>query len=216
MALNAILAAAEQYAMKSVDYKRELPALYGQSADAVSLVEVPELQYLAVDGSGDPNTAPAFEAAVETLYPFSYAVRSIIRDERDLQYVVMPLEGRWWTDDVADFDVEHKADWQWTLAIMQPAVVTEDVVERARADVAAKNLPRLSETRFESLTEGLAAQTLHVGPYAEEGPTVERLHEFIAARGYSRRGHHHEIYLSDARRTDPERLRTILRQPVSA
>ncbi|KTG30320.1 GyrI-like domain-containing protein [Haloferax profundi] len=201
--------------MESVDYKKELKELYRQSANEVSLVEVPTLHYLMIDGKGDPNTSPEFSAAVETLYPFSYAIRSIVKAEREMKYVVMPLEGLWWADDMEAFDVEKKDEWQWTLLQMQPNVVTEDIVERAREDVSEKkDLPALSEVRYESFDEGLSAQTLHIGPYSEEGPTVERVHEFIEEQDYTRRGAHHEIYLSDMRRTDPEKLKTIIRQPV--
>lgn len=201
--------------MQEVDYKRELSELY-RGSEEVSIVEVPPLSYLMVDGAGDPNTSAEFADAVETLYPFSYAVRGIVKEEQEIESVVMPLEGLWWTDDMADFDVEEKSDWEWTVMIMQPEHVTGDVVDRAREDVREKKNPSaLSKVRYETFDEGLSAQTLHVGPFSEEGPTVERLHDFIADNGYSRRGKHHEIYLSDMRRTDPERLRTIVRQPVS-
>jgi hypothetical protein len=181
----------------------------------VSLVEVPELNYLMIDGHGDPNTSPEYTAAIETLYPLSYAIRGIIKDEEEFKYVVMPLEGLWWTDDMESFSVEDKSDWRWTLMIMQPDFVTESIVEQAHDTVRdSKELPSLSDVRFESLDEGASAQTLHVGPFSAEGPTVERVHEFIESHGYSLRGRHHEIYLSDVRRTDPERLRTIIRQPV--
>lgn len=201
--------------MENVDYKRELDHLYRQTSDGVSLVEVPPLDFLMVDGQGDPNTSPAFGAAVETLYPLSYAIRSIIKEEEGFKFVVMPLEGLWWANDVASFDVTAKDDWQWTLMILQPEFVTEAVVERARESVREKkDVPSLSAVRFETFDEGLSAQTLHVGPFSEEGPAVERVHEFIDANGYARRGKHHEIYLSDIRRTDPERLKTIIRQPV--
>jgi hypothetical protein len=201
--------------MENIDYKKELRDLYQQSAEEVSLVEVPELDYLMIDGQGDPNTSSEYTAAIETLYPFSYAIRAIVKEDVGFKYVVMPLEGLWWTEDMSSFSVEDKSDWQWTLMILQPDFVTESIVERARENVReSKDVPSLSEVRFESLDEGTAAQTLHVGPFSEEGPTVERVHDFIASRGYALRARHHEIYLSDWRRTDPERLRTIIRQPV--
>lgn len=201
--------------VQEVDYKREFSELYHQSEE-VSLVEVPPLDYLTVDGAGDPNTSAEFADAVETLCPLSYAIRGIVMDEQAIESVVMPLEGLWWTEDVTAFDVGNKEDGQWTLMIVQPEHVSEDVVDRAREDVREKkDPPALSEVRYETFEEGLSAQTLHLGPFSEEGPTVERLHAFIAENGYSRRGTHHEIYLSDVRRTDPERLRTIVRQPVS-
>jgi hypothetical protein len=201
--------------MENIDFKRELSELYQQTDNEVSLVEVPELNYLMIDGHGDPNTSPEYTAAIETLYPLSYAIRGIIKDEEEFKYVVMPLEGLWWTDDMESFSVEDKSDWRWTLMIMQPDFVTESIVEQAHDTVRdSKELPSLSDVRFESLDEGASAQTLHVGPFSAEGPTVERVHEFIESHGYSLRGRHHEIYLSDVRRTDPERLRTIIRQPV--
>jgi hypothetical protein len=201
-------------AMENIDFKRELSELYQQN-EQVSMVDVPELNYLMIDGYGDPNGSPVYTAGIETLFPLSYAVRAIIREEEEFKYVVMPLEGLWWTDDMESFTVEDKSDWQWTLMIMQPDFVTESIVERACDDVREKkDLPSLPDVRFESLHEGASAQTLHIGPFSEEGPTVERVHEFIESRGYSLRGRHHEIYLSDMRRTDPERLRTIIRQPV--
>lgn len=202
-------------AMENIDYKREFTDLYQQSEQEVSIVDVPELNYLMIDGHGDPNASPEYTAGIETLFPFSYAIRSIIKEEKGFKYVVMPLEGLWWTDDMESFTVEDKSDWQWTLMIMQPDFVTESIVKRARDNVRKKkDLPSLPDVRFESLNEGKSVQTLHIGPFSEEGPTVERVHEFIESYDYSLRGRHHEIYLSDMRRTDPERLRTIIRQPV--
>ncbi|ESS12794.1 MAG: hypothetical protein A07HR60_00264 [uncultured archaeon A07HR60] len=201
--------------MENIDYKRELSDLYQQSDQKVSLVEVPELNYLMIDGQGYPNTSAECTAAIKTLYPFSYAVRSIIKGEEEFKYVVMPLEGLWWTEDMESFSVEDKSNWQWTLMIMQPDFSTESTVERARANVReSKDVPSLPDVRFESLDEGTSVQTLHIGPFSEEGFTVERVHEFIESRGYSLRARHHEIYPSDMRRTDPERLRTIICQPV--
>ncbi len=201
--------------MESIDYKDEYDHLYRQPESEMSLVDVPSFDFLMIDGQGDPNTSEEFGDAVEALYPLAYAIRSIVKNEADIKYVVMPLEGLWWTDDMATFDVEEKDDWQFRLMIMQPPVVTREVFERARETVREKkDLPALSNVRFESFEEGLSAQTLHVGPFSEEGPTVERIHEFIEENGYSRRGRHHEIYLSQMGRVPPERMRTIVRQPV--
>jgi hypothetical protein len=201
--------------MQKVDFKKEFSELYKQPRGEVSVVEVPEFNFLKIDGVGDPNTATEFSEAVETLYPLAYEIRAIVKETQDVQFVVMPLEGLWWADDMDAFTGGKKDDWQWTVMIMQPEPVSEAILERAREQVAEKKAPpRLADVRFESYDEGLAAQVLHVGPYTEEGPTIERLHEFIASQGYTRRGHHHEIYLSDARRTDPEKLKTILRQPI--
>lgn len=202
--------------MQKIDYKRKYREVYTQPEDTPTIVDVPQFNFLKIDGAGDPNHSPDFTAAVETLYPLSYEIRSIVKETNDIQFVVMPLEGLWWADDMDAFTGGEKDDWQWTLMIMQPDVVTAEFVDTGRGNVAEKkDLPRLEDVRFESYNEGLTAQILHVGPYSEEGPTIGRLHEFISNEGYSRRGHHHEIYLSDARRTDPEKLKTILRQPIA-
>lgn len=201
--------------MAKRDLKKELKQLYAASAKEVMVVDVPSLNFLMVDGAGDPNTAQAYREAVEALYAASYALKSGVKQrDPDQDYVVMPLEGRWWTEDPASFSYKDRSDWRWTLMIMQPEPVTPSLVAETLAQVARKKaLPALAHMRFEPFREGNAAQILHVGPYASEPPTIERLHRFIADRGGTLTGRHHELYLSDARRTAPERLKTIIRQP---
>ena len=132
-----------------------------------------------------------------------------------VDYGVMPLEGLWWADDMATFNVEDKSNWKWTLMIMQPDFITPEMIATAMVEVREKKNPvALSNVRFEVFVEGLAAQTLHIGPFAEEGPTVERVHRFIADSGYQRVGKHHEIYLSDIRKADPKKWKTVIRQPM--
>ena len=198
-----------------VDYKRELRELY--SAKAVpKLVEVPELSFLMIDGHGDPNTSRDYEEAIGALYSIAYAAKFAVKNSGGGDVTVMPLEGLWWADDFASFTQGDRDAWSWRMMIMQPEQVTDEVFAAARERAGQKDphLP-LDRLRLERRTEGAAAQILHVGPWAEEGPTIERLHAFITERGYALRGEHHEIYLSDPRRTTPDRLKTILRQPVA-
>jgi hypothetical protein len=182
------------------------------------LVDVPELPFLAVDGHGDPNTAAGYVHAVEALFAVSYALKfALKRGPHQLDYGVMPLEGLWWVPDMSRFSVEHKSEWDWTLMIMQPDLVDADLLGAAiEQSTAKKELPAARLLRLERYAEGLSAQVMHVGPYSAEEPTVQRLHAFIAELGYDRTGKHHEIYLGDPRRSAPERLRTIIRQPVAA
>jgi hypothetical protein len=199
----------------TVGLKRELPELYRTGTEPV-LVDVPELPFLMIDGTGDPNTSVAYPAAVRAVYSVAYTLRfALKRGPLALDAVVMPLEGLWWVPDMTLFMADRDA-WQWTLMIAEPAHVTEDLVAAARAEATRKKgLAAVDRVRLERYAEGPAAQVLHLGPYRAEGPTVERLHRFIGEQGYALTGKHHEIYLGDPRRTAPERLRTIIRQPVA-
>ena len=201
--------------MAKVDFKKELNHLYNPSRKAFSIVDVPPISFVMIDGHGDPNTAPEYQQAVEALYAVAYGLKFMIKQEQGIDYGVPPLEGLWWVDDMTQFSTEAKEDWDWTMMIMQPEWVTAEMVERARADVARKkNPPALPKLRFEVYHEGLAVQILYIGPYAEEGPTIARMHTFAEDEGYALRGKHHEIYLSDPRRTAPDKLKTVIRQPV--
>ena len=201
-----------------LDYKRELKELYGPRAGGPMIVDVPELSFLMVDGVGDPNTSRDYVEAVEALFAVSYRVKfAVKRGSEGIDYGVMPLEGLWWVDDMSTFSHQDKSSWSWTAMIMQPDVVTDELVQRSIVEGSEKKpLPAAAKLRFERFGEGLAAQVLHVGPYSAEGPTIERLHAFIAEAGHHPRGKHHEIYLSDPSRADPEKLRTIIRQPIAS
>ena len=202
--------------MQKIDYKKELKHLYQPSARAVEFVDVPEMNFLMADGQGDPNTCQAFGEAVEALYSLAYTLKFMIKkDGPQVDYGVMPLEGLWWADDMSRFTVEDKGGWKWTVMIMQPPPVTAALVAEAREQVEKKKNPvALPRVRFEAYAEKAAVQTMHLGPFSEEGPTIERLHRYIDDHGYVRAGKHHEIYLSDIRRTAPEKLKTVIRQPV--
>jgi hypothetical protein len=199
----------------TVDLRRELRGLYSATATP-TVVEVPELPFLMIDGHGDPDTAPAYADAVQALYSVAYTVRfALKRGPSAVDAPVMPLEGLWWTPDMADFSVKDKGAWDWTMMILLPPQATADVVDGARAAAAEKKqFQSISRVRLERHADGLSAQILHVGPYSAEGPTVEKLHAFIAGRGCALSGKHHEIYLGDFRRSAPQRLRTIIRQPM--
>lgn len=203
--------------MGKIDFKKEFKQLYTAPHQNVVLLDVPPLNYLMVHGTGDPNTSPAFKEGIESLYGVSYTLKFILKGiDPELDYVVPPLEGLWWADDPNAFLQMNKESWKWTLMIMQPRRVSEDLVREAldQLKIKKKRLPS-QRVLLESLGEGLCAQTLHLGPYSEEGPTIERLHAFIRTKGYTLNGKHHEIYLGDPRKTEPEKLRTILRQPIA-
>jgi hypothetical protein len=203
--------------MAKVDLRREHKQLYAPPREPV-IVDVPELSFLMVDGHGDPNTSPEYAQAIEALYTISYTLKFTLKGEPGgMDYAVMPLEGLWWAQDMSTFTAGEKSAWDWTAMIAQPDIVDGErlaaAIERASAK---KELPAAALARLERFGEGEAAQVLHIGPYSEEGPTIAGLHEFIAAGGYELRGKHHEIYLSDPRRAAPERLKTVIRQPISA
>lgn len=200
--------------MKKIDLKKELKHLYNPSKE-IALVDVPEMNFLMIDGTGDPNTSQDYKDAIESLYAVSYTLKFMVKKEKVVDYVVMPLEGLWWTEPMSQFTMENKDMWQWTAMIMQPEYVTEELFNRAVEQVQIKkNLPSLSKIKFKSLYEGLSTQLMYIGPYSAEGPTIEKLHNFIEENGYELRGKHHEIYLSDPRRSAPEKLKTVIRQPV--
>lgn len=202
--------------MEKLDLKKQWKHLYQPSATAVTAVDIPPLTYLMVDGEGDPNTSPAFQQAVEALYSLSYTLKfSLKKSPRPMDYGVMPLEGLWWADDPRVFHLADKSAWKWTAMILQPEFISRAQVDAAFAEVRKKKNPAaLDRVRFETLEEGPSAQILYLGPFADEAPTIQRLHDFIHAAGKKLHGKHHEIYLSDPRRTAPAKLKTILRQPM--
>ncbi len=203
--------------MSKIDYKKELKHLYRPSARKVEAVDVPRMNFLMIDGKGDPSTSQDFKDAIGVLYPLSYTLKFMIKKgEIGVDYGVLPLEGLWWADDMSSFVDDRREHWQWTLMIMQPELVTEQMVQEANEQVLKKKNPvSLPLVRFESFEEGKVAQIIHIGPFSEERPTIEKIHTFIEERGSQRRGKHHEIYLSDIRRTAADNLRIIIRQPMS-
>lgn len=202
--------------MLTYDIKKDRKGLYAPRRTDFSLVDVPALAFLMVDGHGDPNIEAAYRDAVEALYTVSYAVRALAKTRLGRVHTVAPLEGLWSARDMEVFRTREKGAWDWTMMIAQPEWITTEMVEQARAAAQKKRLPALGLVRFEQYAEGRSAQILHVGSYDDEGPTLARLHdEFLPANGLVPSGRHHEIYLSDPRQTAPARLKTILRQPVT-
>jgi len=200
--------------MKTIDLKKALKPYYTASAAKPSIIDVPPMKGLMVDGMGDPN-GQAFQEAVGSLYSVAYTLKFSFKKDKAVDYPVMALEGLWYADDPADFLSDKRENWKWTLMIVLPGIVTKKDVAQAIETVKKKaKFPRYPEVRFELFAEGRAAQVMHVGPYAAEGPTIARLHRFVEEQGYKLRGKHHEIYLSDPRRSAPEKLRTIIRHPV--
>ena len=198
------------------DLKREITT-YVAPRGRFEIVTVAPAQFLMIDGHGDPNTAPEYADALATLYPVAYGLKFLSKNEIGRDYTVMPLEALWWADDLETFTSgRDKSQWDWTVMNLIPDWLTAAHLDVVRDRVARKSsAPVLDRLRLEPFAEGLCVQTLHLGPYDAEGPVLERLHhDVVPDNGLRLRGKHHEIYLSDARRTAPEKLRTILRQPV--
>ena len=203
--------------METVDLVKQWKRLYRPPGQEVTVVDVPTLRFLMVDGEGDPNHSDSFQAAIEALFTLSYTIKfQIKKGPRQIDYKVMPLEGLWWADDPRDFILANKDKWKWTAMIAQPEFVSDEDVATGRSNVQRKKKEMdLSRIRFESYTEGMSAQILYTGSFAGEGPTIEKIHAAISAASKQLRGKHHEIYLNDMRRTAPEKLKTILRQPFA-
>jgi hypothetical protein len=198
-----------------VDFKKTLKHLYIPSAKEFTVVEVPELSFLMIDGQGDPGHAESYINAVAWLYAVSYPVKFASKNELGRDYTVPPLEGLWYADDISVFASGDRDAWKWTMMIMQPDWITSDVIAKG-IEMASRKLGEPPESlRHEAFAEGLSVQILHIGPYADEAPTIARLHnEFLPQRDLVENGNHHEIYLGDPRRVAPEKLKTVLRQPV--
>ncbi len=169
-----------------------------------------------IDGKGDPNTSKDFQDAIETLYSVAYTLKFMVKKgEIGIDYGVMPLEALWWADDMNDFSAGKKDNWYWTAMILQPDLITNDLYKEAKKMAASrKELVAIDKLRFEQFKEGTCAQVLYVGPYNNETETIISLHKFVKEQGYQLSGKHHEIYLNDARRTAPEKLKTIIRQAI--
>lgn len=200
--------------MEKLDFKTADKAFYTGKPGRFDLLALPALPYLMIDGQGDPNTAPAHAAAVGALYAISYGLKFHAKAALGRDHVVGPLEGLWWAADMADFTTGRRDGWRWTMMIRQPGWITPAMLNHVRV-LKSDGGPAFADVRLDTLTEGPCLQTLHLGPYKDEAPTIAHLHQVeIPARGLRETGQHHEIYLSDPRRVAPEKLKTILRQPV--
>ena len=211
--------------MKKLDLRKEFKSLYQPSAKKVEWVKVPKFKFIMIDGriekGKSPGTSPAFAEATQAMYGIAYTLKFASKQDKKnpIDYPVMALEGLWWVED-GFFDITKPGNWHWTVMIMQPDHITEAMFESALHKVVEKkgDSPALAKVRFEPFEEGLCAQTMHIGPYAAEPATVERMHSFMKENGYRDRvglgGKHHEIYLGDPRKADPLKLKTVLRHPV--
>jgi hypothetical protein len=204
--------------VSKVDFKKKFKEFYHPSSKEVVIVEIPEMQFLMIDGMGSPGDSEEYLNALSVLYPVTFKVKFMSK-ANGKDYVVPPLEGLWWADNMDDFIKDKRDKWKWTIMIMQPVWITEDIINES-INLTNEKKPELSELlpklRLENYTEGKAAQIMHIGPYSEEGPTITKIHNFIKDQGGIFDGHqkkHHEIYLSNPRKANPVTMKTVIRQP---
>ncbi|MEI6709844.1 MAG: GyrI-like domain-containing protein [Actinomycetota bacterium] len=201
--------------MSKLDFKILRPT-YFKAKPVFTEVRFPTFKYLMIDGRGDPNTSESFKNGVEALFGVAYTIKFVYGKANGQDFVVAPLEALWWADDWSDFKSRNKERWYFTLMIMVPDWVTKKIVAQAVDSLKQKKSnPTMAEPRLDKYSDGKSVQVLHVGSYDNEGPVLAALHgEYLPLRGLEPTGKHHEIYLNDFRRTQPARLKTILRQPV--
>lgn len=198
-----------------VDFRKTLGAYYNPPKGPFHLIDVPSMNFLMLDGRGDPNKSLDYQLAIEALYSLSYGIK-FAQKAQGVDYIVPPLEGLWWMENMNEFSLANKDRWEWTMMIMQPQGVTLEVVDKVRKDkYKKKKNEMLQKIRFEKYHEGLSVQVLYTGAYRNEGPTIAEMHRFINDNGYRMHGKHHEVYLSDIRKTSADKLQTVLRQPIS-
>ncbi len=200
--------------VEKTDFKKKMGVFYNPRIKGFHIVEVPDMQFLMIDGMGNPNKSPDYPLAIEALYSLAYGIKFALKPEGH-DYTIPPLEGLWWMEDMNEFSLATKDRWEWTMMIMQSEWVLPECVEKVRLAVKKKKANMLiDKVRLNRYAEGLSVQVLYTGAYADEAPTIAEMHNFIHVNGYQTNGKHHEIYLGDARKTPAEKLRTILRQPV--
>ena len=204
--------------MKKIDFRKEYKHLYSPSPKEVVVVDVPKMNFLTVDGHGDPNSSQEFQSAMQALYGVAFTLKFYFKKKEKpgnyFEFVVPPLEGLWWGEG-KNFDMRKKDEWNWKIMIMQPSFITKAMVGDAIGQARQKkDSPAIDRVRFEQFHEGLCAQTMHIGPYSAEEGTITRVHEFIKENGYKFRDKHHEIYMSDPRKVAPEKMKTVVRHPI--
>ena len=201
--------------MEKLDLKKLYKTLYNPSAKEFTILEIPPLKYLMVDGHGDPNTAPAYAQAIQTLYGLAYTIKFHVKKTLEKDFTVMGLEGLWWVPDMSHFSTSRKDDWDWTAIMLMPDFVDQEIFAEAKRQLIAKGKGPLAEiARLEAYEEGTCVQVMYFGLYANEGPTIAKMHAHAIENGYRLDGKHHEIYMNDARRVAPDKLKTIIRQPI--
>jgi hypothetical protein len=197
-----------------VDFKKSLKGLYNPKKSSFHLVDVPPMNFLMIDGKGDPNNSIDYQDAIGALYTLSYSLKFALKSH-GYDHVIPPIEGLWWIENMQEFSFANKDLWVWTMMIMQPEWITQEWVELVRKTAKMKkDNPFIDKVRFERFHEGLSVQFLYTGAYDNEAPRIAEMHKFILTNGYMVKGKHHEIYLGDPRKTSPERLKTVIRQPV--
>lgn len=197
-----------------IDFRKTLKDLYNPRLREFQILDIPAMSFLMIDGCGDPNVAVEYQQALEGLYALSYGIKFSSK-QQGTDYVVPPLEGLWWMDDMSEFTMANRARWKWTMMIMQPEWITPGQVERVKDKVITKKkIPTILDIAFETYLEGMSVQILFTGAYKDEAPVIAEMHKFIRESGFAPNGKHHEIYLSDPRKTPVEKLHTILRQPI--
>jgi hypothetical protein len=213
--LDIINSHSQEETMKEIDYRKEFKKFISPKVGKVETVTLPAMNFLMIDGKGDPNTSAAYQDAVGALYSAAYTLKFMFKKELEINYNVMALEGLWWVPDMDLFSVEDKDAWLWTMMLFTPDFVTQAHFIRAVEVLKVKKPnPALGSLRLETSEEGICAQVMHIGPYAAEKPTVDLLHGYIHENGYQLTGKHHEIYMGDPRKAAPEKLKTIIRQPM--
>ena len=202
---------------KKIDLTKEYKHLYQPSAKTPVILTVPAFNFLSLEGNGDPNNSQLYQDTLQSLYQLSYTIKFALKKAAGIDFQVMPLEGLWWAEDMTDFLTREKSNWLWRMMIAQPPQVTAEWVEKGRLQALGKKdaAPRLREIQFQTYEEGLCVQILHIGPYSAEGPNIQRIHAYALEQGCHLTGLHHEIYLGDPRRTAPEKLKTVVRQPIA-
>ena len=200
----------------NLDLKKVLKDLYDTKKTEPYFITVPKLKIISCSGYGNPNNSAFFQKTMSTLYSIAYTIKFMLKKTDTSHYTVMPLEGLWWTDEISTFSLEKKEEWKWKVFIVQPEFITREIFDCGIKELLKKKKEDVDTSllSFDSFEEGLCAQILHIGPYAQEEPTVKKLHEFISLEGYEMTGLHHEVYLGDPRRAAPEKLKTLIRQPV--
>jgi hypothetical protein len=206
--------------MEKLDLRKQYKALYAPSAKEVTLVTVPAMKFVLLDGEIEPGqepaSSPAFQEGTSALYGASFTLKfmSKLNKESPIDYAVMALEGLWWAK-AGTFDIQRKDTWCWTLMMAQPNHITAEMFQEALRQLKKKkDSPSVSRLRFEAFDEGLSVQIMHIGPYADEPRSIDKMNAFALANGYQLCGKHHEIYMGDPRKAQPDKLKTILRHPV--
>jgi hypothetical protein len=198
------------------DPKDLIKQYYSPSVKQPQIITIPPMNFIMIDGHGDPNTDPSYATSVSALYTLAYTLKFDLKKFGTPEFKVFPLQGLWWAENIDTFITGEKSAWDWTMMIGQPDWITPEHVEQARIKTTAKvGKPTLDKVRFETYNEGLVVQLMHIGPYSAEGPNIARMHTFAREQGYALAGKHHEIYLGNPQRTAPEKLKTIIRQPIS-